>query len=217
MSKETSLSLPENLWLRPPPSQSLSFVSISPFLPTAISSLSPAELPGEVWVGMDAVQAGERPRSGSAPRTATWPAIYRMGPYRLLLGWWGGLARQLRRSGCRQLGWGLMMTEELPVGPEMISPMEFSFSFSPKTLNHHPLPSAPVPFLPCSAGFGSSYSLPLQAPLSLLQVPGHSVPPPQALTSVSCGSFWLGSHRRLWWGSSTCTLCDLGQVSTPPL
>lgn len=64
MSKEKSLSLPENLWLRPPPSQSLSFVSISPFLPTTISSLNPAELLGEVWVGMDPVQAWERPWRG---------------------------------------------------------------------------------------------------------------------------------------------------------
>lgn len=62
------------------------------------------------------------------------------------------------------------MTEELPVGPEMISPMEFSFSFSPKTLSHHSLPSAPVPFLPCSAGFFSCF-LSLQAPLSLPQAP----------------------------------------------
>ena len=51
------------------------------FLPPC--SPSPAELLGEVRVGMDTVQAWERPLRGSAPRTATPPPICRKGFCRL--------------------------------------------------------------------------------------------------------------------------------------
>lgn len=74
-----------------------------------------------------------------------------------------------------------------------------------------------VPFLPCPAGLGCALppSLPHSPPAPSLPVPGHSAPPPQALTPDSWGSFWPGSHRRIWCGSSTGTLCDLGQVFPP--
>lgn len=51
MSKKKSLSLPENLWLGPLPSQSLSFVSFCPLQSNTTSPSNPTGLLGEVWVG----------------------------------------------------------------------------------------------------------------------------------------------------------------------
>lgn len=62
MSKKKWLSLPENLWLGPPPPQGLSFVSFSSVLPTGISSFNSTERLGEVWVGMDCAGWGEAMR-----------------------------------------------------------------------------------------------------------------------------------------------------------
>ena len=113
------------------------------------------------------------------------------------LGWLG----QRRCSGCRELHWGLMMSEELPVDPEMILPMDLSFSFVPETLNHYPPPPCTlVPFLPCSVGIGSC-SLSLHAPLSFLQP--LSYPPlgsqthrlrPSLLSRVAVSSLAVTGH-----------------------
>lgn len=84
MSKKKPLSPPENLWLRPPPPQFLSFISSS-VLPTTTSSFNPTELLGDVWVGMDTrlwrgrgeVQHhGQRHTAGSIQATrAGWVAL----------------------------------------------------------------------------------------------------------------------------------------------
>lgn len=62
MSKKKLLSLPENLWLGPLPSQSLSFVSFCPLLSNTTSPSDRTGLLGEVWVGAHTIQAGERRR-----------------------------------------------------------------------------------------------------------------------------------------------------------
>lgn len=72
MSKKKSLSLPENLWRGPLLSQSL-----LPFLSTITSPSNPTGQLGEVWVGVDPIQAGGEEMGGSAPRTATHDRLSR--------------------------------------------------------------------------------------------------------------------------------------------
>lgn len=162
----------------------------------------------------------ERPWRGSAPRTATRPAIYRTGFYRLMTGLVGWPCMRTQEVWVQGAGLGADDDRRAPCG----SRDDFANGILFLLLSQDP-PSPPATISPSSisslfCGIWLALSLPpsstLPSPGPSLPAPGHSVPPPQALTSVSCGSFWLGSHRRLWWGSSTCMLCELGQVSTPP-
>lgn len=178
MSKKKPLSPPENLWLRPPPPQFLSFISSS-VLPTTTSSFNPTELLGDVWVGMDTrlwrgrgeVQHhGQRHTAGSIQaRRAGWVALN-------------------AHSGSHVLGWGADDVGGTLCESRDDLPMKFSL-FSPTTLDHLPQPRhpTPIPFLPCSAGLSLGSLSTLHSPFSS----------PWLAYPWALGSITPGSHPRL--------------------